>query len=94
MVNMEFDKDAALAQFDDQELMEEVKRREKIRNTPPEPRLDEEIDWNRVKNSALEYVKLVDENKRVDQSEHFIFESVVMAVYGEDVWEWINERLG
>jgi hypothetical protein len=93
MSEMEFDREAALDQFSDGELEAEVTRREKIRSAPPNPRPDEEIDWERVKNSALEYIQLVNENKRVDNSEHFIFESVVMAVYGKDVWEWINKRL-
>jgi len=83
----------ALDQFSDGELEAEVKRREKIRNAPPEPLSDEEINWNIVREAAVEYIQLVDENKRVDQSEHFIFEGVIMAVYGKDVWNWVNERL-
>jgi len=81
----------ALDQFSDDELELEVKRREKIRNAPPTPL--EEINWNIVREAAVEYIQLVDENKRVDQSEHFIFESVIMAVYGKDVWNWVNKRL-
>jgi len=80
-----------LDQFSDGELEAEVARREKIRNAPPKALLL--IDWSRVESAAVEYIKLVDENKRVDQSEHFIFESVINAVFGSDVWEWVNKRL-
>lgn len=91
MSEMEFDRDAALEQFSDGELEAEVMRREKIRNAPPKALLL--IDWSRVESAAVEYVKLVEENKRVDQSENFIFESVLVAVFGTDVWEWVNKRL-
>jgi hypothetical protein len=89
-----YDREQALDQFSDGELKAEVGRREKIRTAPPEPLPDEEINWNIVKSGAAEYIELVDEKKSLSNSEHFIFESVIVAVYGRDVWEWINKRLG
>ncbi len=82
----------ALDQFSDDELRGEVGRREKIRNAPPPPL--EEIDWSIVKNLALDYISIIERNTKAGDIKHYVFEAVIQAVYGKDVWEWVNKILG
>jgi hypothetical protein len=83
----------ALDQFSDGELEAEVKRREKIRNAPPAPLPNDEVDWEPVANLALDYINIIERNARAGDIKQYIFEAVITAVYGNDVWEWINKRL-
>ncbi len=80
-----------LDQFSDGELEAEVTRREKIRSAPPIPL--GLTDWEPVANLALDYINILKRGERVGDYEHFIFESVMVAIYGKDVWEWVNKRL-
>ena len=92
----------ALDQFSDDELEAEVKRRGQIRDTTPIPL--EKIDWSMVENLALDYIDIIERNVKIvgqgwtsrvagGDTERYVFEAVIQAVYGKDVWEWINKRL-
>ncbi len=55
-------------------------------------------DFTEVVRECARYVQVVaepetDDSPCVDDIEHAIFEEAISAVYGEDVWNWINERL-
>lgn len=39
------------------------------------------------------YIELVHKRQPVHEAEHFIFEAAMEAVFGTDVWKWINSNL-
>ena len=81
----------SLNRYSDDELLEEIERR---KEDIPEKLPKEERDWSTVKTNAAEHLDNIRRGKgRDDDDEHFIYESVMVALYGKDVWKWINERL-
>jgi hypothetical protein len=81
-----------LNEFSDEELKEELERRELSKNKPtqnPNP------DWSVVKENAEYYVNgLIEEGRPPKDMEHYIFESVINTLYGRNVWkDFINPIL-
>lgn len=58
----------------------------------PIQKLGEEIDWGPVRNLCEEYMSNIANGKSMEDSdiEHYIFEETIQALYGKDVWKWIN----
>jgi len=81
-----------LEEFSDEELEEELRQREARKSIPVE---NPHPDWSIVKTSAKEYINGLAENGRSPRDiEHYIFESVIEALYGQEVWEnFINPIL-
>lgn len=58
------------------------------------PQALKEPQWNALIASVKEYVEGVRKLERQDEdSEHYIFEHAVTAIYGEGVWDALNERV-
>jgi hypothetical protein len=65
--------------------------------TRPEPRddLDDEFIEKVLKgcDGTEEYMDQIEEDGRTHRDmDHFIFERVMEYVYGDNVWDWINEN--
>jgi anti-sigma regulatory factor (Ser/Thr protein kinase) len=77
-----------LSEFSDEELERELNQRERQQSKPtqlPHP------DWSVVKTNAEEYLEYLVEHGRADEdADHYIFESVMDALYGSDIWQFIN----
>lgn len=75
-----------------EELQVEIARRQKAAEKPKP--LDKP-DFSALVGWCEEYVKGLDgeSGNDIDEQEHFIFEAAMVAVYGSDVWKWINARL-
>lgn len=60
---------------------------------PPEI---ESPNWDRVRSTAKAYMDAVEGARSggyVDEDlNHYLFEEVMTALYGKDVWKYINER--
>lgn len=67
------------------------KQIEKIR-VGEKPKKLEKIDWSKVIQYCVEYIDEVEENGGDDDSEHYLYEVVIEAVFGEKVWDWINDQ--
>jgi len=56
----------------------------------------EEIDWSGVMGIAEASIADADHPwSGLDRQniEHYLFDAVIEAVYGKDVWPWINSRI-
>ena len=78
-----------LKSYSDGDLKKELERREKERNNVPSPKLNP--DFSDVVDAAKSYIVEVQAGVVDDDTEHYIFEAVMEAVYGEKVWDWINK---
>jgi len=55
----------------------------------------EEFDLQKVKEKCIEFIDFYDDDKEYHEGsdhDHYIFEATMEAIYGPDVWDWINSR--
>lgn len=84
---------SALEKYTDEELRAEMDRREKEKDKKPEPK--EEIDWSKLIECVKEGVTILDEEGyEQNDFEHYVFEAAMTAVYGDEIWDWWNKKLG
>lgn len=79
----------SLDEFTDNELQMELDRRKNMReNLPLELK---KPDYSALHKSVVAYLEALAENGLEDNdTEHYIFETAVEAVYGEGVWDFVN----
>lgn len=76
-----------LRNFTDEELEEEIERR----NSPPP--VEKMVDTSKIRDKAAVYLNDIHKYGRpAKDAEYFIFEAVMVAFYGSDVWTWINKH--
>ena len=52
----------------------------------------ETFNWKETENLCRDYIKaLTDRKSHHTRLKQYIFEAAVEAVYGNEIWEWINE---
>ena len=82
-----------LKAFDTEQLEAELERRreeEEARNKP-QPLADP--NWFYVEKMCTSYVEELSIGQRPHgDSKHYIFEAAMEAVFGREVWGWINKR--
>jgi len=74
-----------------QELLNEVKKR-KTAEKSPKLIPNEKRDYSKLENCCENYLDEVG-NSWVDELEHYIFEEAVIALYGNDIFDYINSKL-
>lgn len=54
----------------------------------------EKPDFDRILASAEKHIEYLASDDYCDdnEEEHYIYEDVMEAIYGKDVWDWINNR--
>jgi len=57
------------------------------------PKLIKNPDLSGVIEQVKEYMKEVSKGYVDDDTEHYLFEAVLEAFYGENVWEWHNKKI-
>ena len=89
--------DETLSLFTDEELAEEMERRQRVKITIPMPlaNIDPEI-FDRLKGLAHRYLlSLIDDTVRCKDGEHYMYEYVMQMFYGQDIFEkFINPNSG
>jgi len=81
----------ALKDFSDAELKRELERRKE--EARPQPKPLAEIDWNKVMDQCKRVVDELAINHFEDEdAKEYIYEEVMKAIYGEKIFEWINEN--
>jgi hypothetical protein len=84
----------SLDDYSDSDIEMEMERRKELRTRAPEPIAIELTEWDMVMNGCINYIEaLKSGNHHTDDIEHYIFERALEAIFGKDVWEWVNERL-
>jgi hypothetical protein len=59
------------------------------------PPINSDIDWSSVIKQASGYVKQLADNGNIqddDDMKQFLFEDVMLAVYGPDIFKWLNSQ--
>ena len=74
----------------DEELLLEIERRKKMKESLPSLRF--EPDLEPLKKCIKDYLELVAKNEYDEDDKQWIFETALEAFYGKDIWKWINQR--
>jgi hypothetical protein len=57
------------------------------------PRIKKDVDMDRIIRAVEGYMNEVDNGYISDDIIQYIFEDVMIAMYGEDVWKYVNEKI-
>jgi hypothetical protein len=81
-------------QFTDEQLEQEMARRQRIKEEEKKPKQIERPDLTRLRQSCQTYIDtLADKGYPPKDGDHYIFETAMNTIYGDRVWSWVNERL-
>jgi len=79
--------------FTDEQLQKELERRQKIKDESEKPQQHESINIGPLRKICQSYIDDVQKDGYADDDYvHYIFEVAMGAVFGEDVWQWINAK--
>jgi len=79
--------------FTDEQLQKELERRQKIKDESEKPQQHESINIGSLRKICQFYIDDVHKDGYADYDYvHYIFEVAMGAVFGEDVWQWINAK--
>lgn len=81
-------KDASIAELE--EALEEALEK---REFAEKPKALDIIDTSQLRTICEAHIDSVSKDEYDSEDEHVIFETAMVAVFGEDVWEWYNERV-
>lgn len=84
-----------LSEYSAEELQSELKRRNEFVESPVQEPLPQPMNnpsYDLLHTMCVDYVKSVAEDKVDDDHSHYIFEAAIEAVYGKDIWDWINKK--
>ncbi len=55
----------------------------------------EEVDLNELRKTCQAYIDFIDNDEDYHEDndfDHYIFEKALQAIFGSDVWEFVNNR--
>lgn len=81
-----------LESFTTDQLKEEIERRENLGKLPQQIN---QPNLNSLRATVAEYIEDIHTGKYHPDSDdhHYIFEEAVKALYGQDIFEWINKNI-
>ena len=87
-----------ISKFTKEDLQEELKRREEQKNEDkPFPLTDLKscawLDWSKCQKACEVHIQELADGKVDTDAEHWIYETAMEAVYGKEVWDWVNKML-
>lgn len=83
-----------LKDFTDAQLQAELDRRKLEKIKADEPKMLPFNNFVPVQILCQDYINQLAEEGWVNGNlDHYIFEAAMEAVFGKDVWNWINEKL-
>ena len=81
-------------EMSDAELQAELLRRKKAKEDAEKPKLLQTPHLTGLINTCQIYIDDASEHGRVDEdTAHYVFEEAMKALYGKDVFTWINKKL-
>lgn len=81
-----------LSNISTEELKREIERREKKKRNIPQPLSYSSIDWEVILRACRSYTEYIAENDHEPKDgKHFLYESLMTIVYGDDFWKWFNQ---
>jgi hypothetical protein len=82
-----------LNEFNDDQLRDELLRREVLRQAAKRPALLEKPDYAKLISACESYINDVIKNDADEDSEHWIYEEAMFALYGPKVFDKINDLM-
>lgn len=80
--------------FDTEQLEAELKRRKEEEEKRNIPQPVTTPDWTHVRAMVIDHIfSVFDRGYGDSDTKHYIYEAAIEAVYGKNVWPWINARL-
>lgn len=80
-----------LKNFTDKELLEELENRKKSKPKRPKHKSEENICIKGIIDACESFMDNI-ENGHPEPEKQYIFEAAIGAVYGDEVWNWINQN--
>lgn len=85
--------DAQWASLTDEQLEREIERRKSIREKEERPKPLKNPDLSKLIKVCEERIKECEDGEGEDSdTPHYIYESAMQAIYGDDVFKWLNNR--
>jgi len=82
----------SLSGFSGEELKAELEMRKQAAENPmPTPK--PVPDFKNLVVMCQEHIQEIAVGNNNNDTEHYIYEAAINAVYGDEVWKWINKRL-
>lgn len=76
-----------------QELIDELERRKNVESGDVKPTRIAMPFWMPLYMICQQYIDSCEKNNHVDEDlEHYIFEAAMEAVFGPDVWKYVNKH--
>ena len=80
----------AIKDYSIEELEAELERKKKTIKKKPKPKSN--VDWSELKEFVVAGIThLADHGYQPKDFEHYIYEQALESIYGEKIWDWINE---
>jgi hypothetical protein len=76
-----------ISDFSDEDLERELHRRKILSR---HPRAIENPDWQPLVDLLEEGIQKLSEGSHLKDWDHWIYEAALEALYGHDIWTWIN----
>lgn len=77
----------------DQDLEAELERRRKAKEEAAIPKPLAAQDFTALREVCARYIKELADDEYDEDTEHYIYEAAMTALYGKKVWDWISERV-
>lgn len=80
-----------LSEYSIEELEQHLEIRKAAKREPPMS--NRSIDWSSLRKLVFEYVVFIASDDYHEDNDYkgYIFESALTAIYGQPIWDWINE---
>lgn len=80
----------SITDFSIEELEAEAERQKKAKIPTV---IENPVVTKKLIGSCNEYIEIIQKKRPVENSEHFIFEAAVEAVFGPTVWKWVKKNV-
>ena len=82
-----------LSGFTDEEIELEMAKRKRAAEEQSIPVPKPNPDFKELINACRSHISDIARTEHDDDTEHYIYEAAIEAVYGDEVWKWINKRI-
>jgi hypothetical protein len=77
----------------DEQLQEELKRREAVKQTAEKPIQLASLDYDNLRELGKKYINDITNGEFVSEDYiHWFYEAAIEMLYGEDIWNWIRQQ--
>jgi Holliday junction resolvase RusA-like endonuclease len=78
-----------LKEFSVEQLQDEIKRRNAALSRP---QVLAKPDYDDLMKSVIDHLDDIEAGTEDDDSQHYLYETLLEAFYGTDIWKWINTQ--